>query len=475
MRHASLGDLLDYAATAPFGFCALLKLFHLTVDDPELSLQLFPFLCSLAVLPAFGWLVTRLTGWRSLGILAAAFLAAAPLLWSYSAHVKPYPSDALCVTLLLIAGLGTSALADARWQRLLWFGVGSFVAALLSYVSLAVSVLLIHLPLAAALRDSFAERRSLPLRSLGVVAVFDMLIAALYFFRLRIQSRPDIHDHWSGRYLPIDSWQSVVHFFRKRGLEEFATMLPIGREPTARMEAVSAALFLAVMAGGLSVLASRANRRLEGAFFVLFFVLLVGVSAAHAYPFGGRPWIFTFPVFLALGAIAIGCAFDAANRVLPRAESWLAGGTTAVALAIVVLLPPGAVYRLDCGSKLVRALDAEARPDDLVVFSRQGQHMYGYYATREIEPVFRNESKKFTFRPVGWKAQILEEETPKSFVLEALTDRVFYFVNRGRPLNRGDWQGAVDQSLRDAGYRLVDTQKCQRSSLATYERTPPSG
>ncbi len=471
VRYAGPLDLLNYAASVPFGLCAMLKPFHAALADPELSLQLFPFLCGLAVIPAVARLASRLTGWNSLGLLAAALLTADPRLAQVSVRVKQYSSDALVVTLLLLAGLGASRLADARWQRLLALAAGSFAAAVVSYVSLAVSVPLLHLPLAGSLRDLFTRRRSIPWRSIAVAAGFDMLVALLYFGRLRGQSRFDTQRAWTHRFVPTHSWDDLTTFLTRQVPRAFAEVLPLSGLSSWGFTTATFVL-LAILAWGLVGLLSRPSRRLEGSFFALFFASLFAASAARIYPLGRRPWVFAHPVVVTLVVIAIGLVLDETRRQIAGTEAWLAGMVAATALSLALFLAPVAGYPPDCAAELVRRLDAEAKPDDLVILSRQGTYSFGYYTTKAIEPVFLNEGKKFTLRPIGWSALVLEQDSPKALPTHPLKDpaRALYFVSRGRNLEWKDRKGA-DRSLVDAGFRQIDLASCPRTLLVTYERS----
>src|SRR5438094_1052797 len=68
LAKASLREAIITPATTPPGFLLILWLFRRLIPDPEWSLQLFPFLCGLVVVPLTGVAVSRITEISLLGL-----------------------------------------------------------------------------------------------------------------------------------------------------------------------------------------------------------------------------------------------------------------------------------------------------------------------------------------------------------------------------------------------------------------------
>jgi hypothetical protein len=112
---------LQYNQVAPLGFLwvesAVVRLFGFS----ELSLRLFPFLCSIASLFLFRRVAGRLLHGLPM-VLAVAIFAVAYYPIRYSAEVKPYACDAFCSLLLLSLSVEWwKAPGQTRW---LWWLAG---------------------------------------------------------------------------------------------------------------------------------------------------------------------------------------------------------------------------------------------------------------------------------------------------------------------------------------------------------------
>ncbi len=468
VRYASLGDLFVYAATAPTGFSAILKGFAQLVPDPELGLQLYPFLCGLILIPAVGLLAMRLTGWVSIGVLAAALTSVDPMIAIMSTHVKQTASDALVVLLLVILGL--PHIRDASPRRLLGLSVASAVAAVVSYVSLAASMLLLHLPLAAAAREWRRDRRRPPWAAVAVVFAFDAAMLAFYWLRLRLQMRSDVEAYWIGWFLPTGSLAAAAEFAARRipaaltgGSPQFFGW------PTAE-RVVAVVIGIAMLAGIVSLFA-RERSRFQAAFFLLFFAGLLAASALHLYPFGGRPFFFTHPLWLALAAAGLGAVCDAASSHIAGARRVLPAVLWVLAIATVLAPWKEIHYAKTRAAEVVRYLDEHVAPDELVYLSPQAQHTVGYYTTRPIEPVFDNGGEKFTFRAVGWNVLVQQVEGKPVIPPERLVDqrRVYHFAARGGRLKPHNWK-PLWKKLTRAGFRHVEARKELGTRLNVYER-----
>ena len=460
VRHASLADLFTYSEVAPMGFCALLKPFALLAGDPELGLQLLPLLADLAAIGAIAWLVTGVTGRPALGLLAAVCLAVNPWHVTYAVRVKQYTLDSLVVIGLLAAGLGR--LDDARPARLARMSAGSFVAAVLSFVSVFVALPLVHLPLLPAISRRLRGHRESLAGSMIVVAVFDAALAAFYFLRLRRQSRPFLDEYWIKGFAPTESIDAFAGFVWRstRVLLDNA----LGFAPT------KVAMLLVVL--GFAWLLIERRRRLQALFFASFFSGMYVAAALRIYPVGaGRPDMFMFPVVLVL------CAYGFAALLSPLA-AWSrrvddAGAVALAALAIVVFASQvhASRYMPVLDAQLIRFVDRVAGDDDAVLIHGDAQYTLGYYLDWPIEPDFDRGAEKFTLRPLRPRTQIARAEAP-AFSDDFLADepkRLIYVEVHVRPSHR-ELHRHIYDAIAAAGYVPTVVRSASRARAIVFER-----
>lgn len=106
---------LEYGQVAPWLFLAIERTVVMLLGYSELSLRLFPTLCSVASLILFGLLSGRLMRGPA-RVLAVAILATAFYPIRHGAEVKPYASDLLAAILLLAPAVEWLRSRDsARW------------------------------------------------------------------------------------------------------------------------------------------------------------------------------------------------------------------------------------------------------------------------------------------------------------------------------------------------------------------------
>ena len=107
--------MLTVPIPAPPGLFALLRGSYALFGDPEWSLQLLPFVCGIAAIPAMALVARHLTGSSGLALLAAALTALNSLLAHYSVFVHHYTFEFLVTSLILLAA--TWLLMDTRAER----------------------------------------------------------------------------------------------------------------------------------------------------------------------------------------------------------------------------------------------------------------------------------------------------------------------------------------------------------------------
>ena len=358
----SLTTAVAVPAPVPPGFLAILWVSKRLFQDPELSLQLLPFLCSLAVIPVVGALVARVSGSYLLGIAASCLMSLNANVANYSVFVKQYTTGSLVTVLLLLL----AALFFPQ-TKLVWFKICAafgFAAQFLSFPSVFSSVVLVNLALWQAVRDRNREP-TVGWRIVRTTLIFDLAFAASYFLYLGRRSSPELVDYWRGYFMPVDSIGSAWDFLARDGLGAIQ-----GALPAAFVSATPLVLL------GLIWLLSKPTTRPLGAFALLFYAAVVVASALRLYPVGGgRTDIFSYPVTFFLFTMGV----HSLTRWLPIRHV-LNASFCIVLLAVVMVRPVTASYfELDL-SHYVRILQVRSWDADGIVISEPGSYLAGYYS-----------------------------------------------------------------------------------------------
>jgi len=120
---------LDYDQAAPVGFLVLERAAVASFGVHEQSLRALSLIAGLATVLLIGLAGRRLYG-EAAGVLAALLAALSPTLVRYSNEVKPYSTDALATTTLLLLALRA---AEGRKRDRGWLVAGGTLALLLSF------------------------------------------------------------------------------------------------------------------------------------------------------------------------------------------------------------------------------------------------------------------------------------------------------------------------------------------------------
>src|SRR5262245_37432939 len=184
LAKASLREALTVPAHTPPGFVLILWIFRRLISDSEWSLQLFPFLCGLFVIPLTGAAVSRITESSFLGLAAAAAIALNPRLATFSVFVKQFTLDATVTAVLLI--VAAAALDRASPTKLAAVAALGLLASFFSFNSILASFLLVHLACLFALKDARPSLEGIVTRLLPVV-VFDLVLFAWHFYGVERQ------------------------------------------------------------------------------------------------------------------------------------------------------------------------------------------------------------------------------------------------------------------------------------------------
>jgi len=188
---------LDYFQSAPLGWLWLQKAVILALGSSDWALRLWPLLASLLTLPLLYRLYCHWQG-KSVALLGLGLAACTYILIFYAAEAKPYQTDVLAATLLL---LGLQAWPEGP-RRLWWLGS---LGLLLPWFSLP--AVLIMAPLGLVwIWERWQQRRALwPIFIIGV----GWLASAAGHVLLRPQSAAGLsfmQVFWQGDMLP-NLWQ----------------------------------------------------------------------------------------------------------------------------------------------------------------------------------------------------------------------------------------------------------------------------
>jgi uncharacterized membrane protein len=335
---------------APPGFLVVSRAIVVAFGSSEYALRLFPLLCSLAALPLFGRIATRLL--RPPGaVLAVALFALSSGIALYAAEAKQYASDVL-VTLALTE-LALRWLERPTRRRTVALTISGGVAPFFSQPAVFV---LAGLGAALLIGTSRGERQRLLLPLALWVAAAALSVA---YARTRMSSGLMAFMGWFWRdgFLPrpVKSLEDILWPVRAvRDVFDLVLGYPW------------AGVYLAVAGWGLVSLFRRARVAALVVAFPLAVTLLAAV--AHAYPFQLRLVLFLVPALLLLvaeGAASLG----ELTRSRAVATLFLVGVAAPVAVALV-RNPP--VWQLDEVRPVLAELQRRRQPGDAV---------YAYYPT----------------------------------------------------------------------------------------------
>jgi hypothetical protein len=452
-------ELLDIPAPGPLGFLSVLWVARRLVEDPEISLQLIPFICGLIVIPLAGIAVRRITGSTAIAATAAAIMALNPLIAHYSIFIKHFTIDAVASACLVL--LAAAVLTKPTVSRLAWSGLAGLMAFAMSFISVIAGGLLVNLgALVAARREKFQWGAVWPLAA--VALGFNVTVLSIYALYLRHIRNPELISYWGASYMPTESVGSALGFMRESVPVIARGALPDLLGPAWPMVFV-----------GFAWLAWKPGRRGLAAFFGLFYLVWIGMSALHMYPFGGdRTDIFSFPV-----TIVLLCAGLHALTAWHRAARLVAVVAAFAIVAVALLHPPGATYfDVEHDSDIVRELQARARDNDAIVLYPDSGFIVGYYGAWPVA-IERTDlimqGYDVTLRRPGSLTlphDTLERVAPvlETFLQRGNHQRVFYVAAR----QKADVipEPFVVSALEHFGYGVADEFRSAKTSVIVFER-----
>ena len=437
------------------GLLVIWRGLYALLPDPEWSLQLLPFVCSIAGIPLMALVVRELTRDNGLAVLAAAVTALNPLLARYSVFVHQYAVEFTMTALFLLAAtrLHSGRESDLDPRRFVGVALAAGVAPLFSVTSVFISFPLVNLAAAYAVRNWIRDGRPMRATLFGA-AMYNAMVFAAYLF-LRSRSSPAMRAEFVDHFMPIESVGQALVFLAdiSRHLAELS--LPGW-----------GTVWIPLFGLGLAWLLSRRATRFLGLVILGFYSARIVASALWVYPLGyDRVEIFTFPVAICLFAASVHAATAAfAKPALARL------GVAAVFVWFAIVHPVSASYFDVAHRPLVQYLSAAARPHDGIVLSEGATFLTAFYGSWPVAfsaaenttqgsevRLVRDRTLHLPLRGPQGQARLVQQ-----FLETVRPDRVWYVAFRTRGRARHD---AVLAAIRAAGYAVHEAQRVDAGRL----------
>ncbi|MYD70499.1 MAG: hypothetical protein F4W89_07125 [Acidobacteria bacterium] len=389
------------------GLLVVWRWMYALFPDPELSLQLLPFVCGIAAIPLTALVVWRLTGDAAITLLAGAVTSLVQLLAHYTVFVHQYSIEAAMTALFLVAATRlVRGGCDVDPQCFRRVALAGGIAAFFAVPVVLVTFPVVNLGVLYAAR-AWRERRRPALGIVWSAAAYNAMVAAAWLL-LRNRSNPIVRADYADGFLPIDSVATAWSFLADQGGRLLMISLPGWTEGWS-FNPGEASWTLPFIALGLVWLLARRATRFFGLAVLGVFAARVVASALWIYPLGlGRPDIFSFPVTICLFAVGI----HAATAALPHAHTARVAVATAV-VAFALVRPVGVAYWDSNGAPLVHHLAASAHEDDPVLLSASGGYLAAFYGPWPV-----------TTRPA--------ESSSSGTAVTVARDRTLYLPRSGR-------------------------------------------
>jgi hypothetical protein len=382
---AGLLEPLHRGQTAPLGFMAVEKALAGVLGPSELVLRLVPLLAGVAALLLFPRVARRYVS-RGAVPLAVGLVALAPFLIYYSSEVKQYSLDALCTVVVL--GFAARLARDPHHRRTaVMFGVFGVVAV---WFSQPVVFMLGGTGLVLGVRAlRRGDRRALAPLAACAAAWLASFAGSYPVSRNQVADPEYMKAFWESGFLPLlpgtlHEWTWLPRMLGRLFREPMGVM---GEPSSAAVEYLNVA---GAVAGGLAFAAGCVwawrRRRFRALLLLAPLGLALCASAARVYPLGalqlstGRVLVYLVPVLalvMAQGAVAI-------RRALPGRA-----GTAAFAAVVAVMFLPSVSYATLAVPQvrsevkpLLRYVNEQRRPGDVMYVYYNGQAVFEYYAPR---------------------------------------------------------------------------------------------
>ena len=442
-----------FRSSSPIGFTLLMGIVMSLVPDPEVGAQLLPFLSGLAVIPLLSWVARRSAGQPMAGVIAAAVLAASPVLAAYSMRAKQFSFDALMVAIFIV--LMERACRDAKqFPILLWTALiclpFSFSAAVISTLFINVFVFLQLLQ-----QSTWREYKVL---IIGWV-VYHLVLGLFWMFVLRGQHTPMLEAFWRG-YFP-QSLNGLLNGYRTllAGVLPGAMRLQqLAGDGWATVWVITCILLMMM---GLISLLRQPNYRSLGLALLLVYPVIGTMTLLHLYPLGGmRTDIFTYPVTAFLLSLGI---THLAQPLFRLHHGSLIGIGVGLELGVVCIIPGllgfGITYPYNPhGRHFVEQIEQQLKANDVLIVQPHNTFLLAYYTTWSVQlqpcsfyatsfnPVVNKVGVHVLSGYEGYEKNATLLDPEMSAVLEQYCPRVLLFGEQNMVADH------LRRRLKDAGY-----------------------
>ena len=468
IRTDDLWSLVTAPLQAPPGLLVVWRAFYELFPDPEWSLQLLPFVCGVAAIPAMAAAVRAATGDDGLAALAAGLTALNQFLAHYTVYVRQYAVEFLLTALFLLAAARLSrdpaAIDPRRFGRVALCGG---LAAFFSVTSVFISFPVVNLGAAYAACAWFRDRGRAR-AMLGIAGAYDAAVFVAWLL-LRNRSNPHSRDYFADGFMPIDSLAAMSGFLADKGRYLLETSLP-GWGTGWNLNPGTVSWPLPFLLLGLAWLLAQRSTRLVGMAILCFYAERVVASALWIYPLGmGRTDVFALPAAIVLFAAGI----QAATAALPRPGRFRLA-VAAVVVAFALFRPVGAWYFDTDDVPLVEHLAARIGEDDALILSESGIFLTAFYGPWAVD------STAATDVTYGVGVTLMRDGTlhlPRSgsqprtvgrFVGASLPPRVWYVAH-----NTQGWEDDIVAAIENQGYAVHRVQETTNGRLYRGVREAP--
>ncbi len=300
--YIELMGVLDYEQYATPIFLWFSKLSTDVFGFNELSLRLFPFICSILSVILLVYLISLLLDKKN-AIYPLALFAGGFIFLHYSTELKQYSSDFLVSMILLIAALKTSRRTINLSFVLLWIILGSLAV----WLSMPSVFILFSIGFFWSIRAYFLQNYKDLAAYLIAPTIWLVQFALYYFLLLKDQASSDyLQNYHANSFLILSmSPDSIKHNFK----------LFIDIIAQAGGHTFVAILFntLLIILGFISIIR---KKKWESLLFIIPFFVLFIASFLNKYALVPRLLMFIQPIVLVLLAFGIYTVFKTRNVVL---------------------------------------------------------------------------------------------------------------------------------------------------------------
>jgi 4-amino-4-deoxy-L-arabinose transferase-like glycosyltransferase len=318
---------LDNFQVAPILFLLIEKLSVNLFGYGELSLRLFPLICSIFSLPVFYFFAKSLFEDKQITLTSLFIFAVTPVQLQYSIAVKQYMTDVFISLFLL--WLFSIFLKQSNRKLLLLLAVAGVISIFLSNVSV---LILLTIGVYWMVYEIFSKKKD---NAKYVVVLVWLITFGFYYYFF-------IHDHKNQQFM-IDYWQQNFlslnpfmyefwNFFNSVALKVFAEFMLYNQAGLYHgLNLIILYLFLIIYGIGLIIMVKR--RKMTMIIFLCFpLVLHLLLSGFKIYPFATRLVLYLSPLIIMTFSYGLIQLYKLSEKMLR--SKWL--GMIAITLILFI-------------------------------------------------------------------------------------------------------------------------------------------